>query len=297
MPARRSRAFAAALLCCAFSAAASPYALANPYARGPAPTAALLEADLGPFSYRRTEVAGTAASGYGGGTIYHPANVAGPFAGIAIAPGYLSTRSTMSWWGERLASHGFVVVTIDTHSIYDQPAERTPQLMAALRQLVTFGKSPSHPLYRKLDPNRLGVMGHSMGGGATLLAASENPTLTAAIALAPWNFGGDFAKLRVPTLVVACEGDPFAAVAAHASPFYGSIPDTTSKAYMSFKTEDHFCVMSGNSFTRIMGKYGVAWMKRFMDKDTRYSQFLCGTPHQEDLSEPQLSQYRENCPY
>lgn len=270
----------------------------NPYARGPAPTAALLEAGTGPFTYASTEVSQFSASGYGGGTIYHPTNVAGPFAAIAISPGYTGTKSTMSWWGERLASHGFVVITIDTNSIYDQPYERAPQLMAALRQLVTFGNTSSHPIYRKVDPNRLGVMGHSMGGGGTLIAARDNPTLKAAIPLAPWNTSSDFSGVRVPTLVVACESDSVAPVASHASPFYNSIPaSTTKKAFMEMNNGDHFCVMTGNDYTRIMGKYGVAWMKRFMDNDTRYSPFLCGAPHQADLSNIQISEYRENCPY
>ena len=269
----------------------------NPNAKGPAPTAALLEASTGPFTTTTTTVARSAASGYGGGTIYHPTNVAGPFAAVAISPGYTGTQSSISWWGQRLASHGFVVITIDTNSTSDQPASRATQLMASLRQLVTLGNTSSHPIYRKVDPNRLGVMGHSMGGGGSLIAARDNPTLKAAIPLAPWNSGTNFSSVQVPTLVIACESDTVAAVGTHASPFYNSIPGTTKKAYMEMNGGDHYCVMNGNSYTRIMGKYGVAWLKRFMDNDTRYSAFLCGAPHQADLSNTQLSEYRENCPY
>ncbi len=269
----------------------------NPFARGPAPTATLLEASTGPFTYTSTSVSSAAASGFGGGTIYHPTNVTGPFATIAISPGYTGTQSSMSWWGPRLASHGFVVITIDTNSVYDQPASRATQLMAALRQLVTLSNTSSHPIYRKVDPNRLGVMGHSMGGGGSLIAARDNPSLKAAIPLAPWNSSSNFSSVQVPTLVVACESDSVAAVDTHASPFYNSIPGTTRKAFMEMNNGDHFCVMNGNSYTRIMGKYGVSWMKRFMDNDTRYSPFLCGAPHQADLSNTQLSEYRENCPY
>jgi dienelactone hydrolase len=269
----------------------------NPHAKGPAPTASLLEASTGPFTYASTNVSSLSADGYGGATIFHPTNVAGPFAAIAISPGYTGTKSTMTWWGERLASHGFVVAVIDTNSIYDQPYQRAPQLMAALRQLVTFSNTSSHPIYRKVDPNRLGVMGHSMGGGGTLIAARDNPTLKAAIPLAPWNTSTNFSSVSVPTLVVACESDSIAPVNSHASPFYNSLPSSTRKAFMEMNNGDHFCVMNGNDFTRIMGKYGVAWMKRFLDNDTRYSPFLCGAQHQADLSNSQLSEYRENCPY
>lgn len=269
----------------------------NPYAKGPNPTTAMLEANLGPFTYTTTNVSSFSANGYGGGTIYHPTNVAGPFAAIAISPGYTGTQSTMSWWGPRLASHGFVVITIDTNSIYDQPYERAPQLMAALNQLVQFSNTSSHPLYRKVDPNRLGVMGHSMGGGGTLIAARDNPTLKAAIPLAPWNTSTNFSSVTVPTMVVACESDTVAPVSQHASPFYNSLPSSTRKAFMEMNNGDHFCVMTGNDYTRLMGKYAISWVKRFMDNDTRYSPFLCGAPHQADLSNSQISEYRENCPY
>ncbi|MFP5392626.1 MAG: alpha/beta hydrolase family protein [Gammaproteobacteria bacterium] len=269
----------------------------NPYARGPAPTVSLLEATTGPFTTGRATVARTAASGYGGGTIYFPTNVAGPFGAIAVSPGYTAYQSSISWWGSRLASHGFVVITIDTLTTSDQPAQRATELMAALRQLVTFSNTSGHPIRGLVDPNRLGVMGHSMGGGGTLIAARDNPTLKAAIPLAPWNTSTNFTAVKVPTLVVACEADTVASVASHASPFYNNIPSTTKKAYIEFANASHICPVTGNSYSRLMGKYGVAWMKRFMDNDTRYSPFLCGAQHQADLSNSQLSEYRENCPY
>lgn len=270
---------------------------ANPYAKGPDPPTALLEASAGPFTVSRTTISRTAASGYGGGTIYHPTGVAGPFGAVAIAPGYTASQSSMSWWGERLASHGFVAVTIDTNTTSDQPSSRATQLMAALRQLVTYSNTSSHPIYRKVDPNRLAVMGHSMGGGGTLIAARDNPTLKAAVPLTPWNTSTNFSGVQVPTLVVACEADSVASVSSHASPFYNSIPSSTKKAYLELDNASHFCPITGNSYTRILGKYGVAWLKRFVDNDTRYSPFLCGAPHQADLAGSTLSEYRENCPY
>jgi dienelactone hydrolase len=269
----------------------------NPYQKGPDPTTSSLQASRGPFTYTTTTVSSSSASGYGGGTIYHPTNVTGPFAAIAISPGYTGTQSTMSWYGPRLASHGFVVITIDTNSRYDQPSSRATQLMAALRQLTTFSNTSSHPIYRKVDPNRLGVMGHSMGGGGSLIAADNNPQLKAAIPLAPWNSSTNFSGVSVPTLIVACESDTVASVSSHASPFYNSIPNSTKKAYLEMNNGDHFCVMTGQANEPIIGKYSVSWMKRFMDNDTRYSPFLCGAPHQADLSNTAISEYRENCPY
>jgi dienelactone hydrolase len=270
----------------------------NPYQKGPDPTKAMLEASTGPFTYTTTSVSSTQASGYRQGTIYHPTNVAGPFAAVAVVPGYLAYQSSINWWGPRLASHGFVVITIDTNSTGDRPASRATQLMAALNQLVTFSNTSSHPIYRKVDPDRLGVMGWSMGGGGTLIAADNNPQLKAAIPFAPWNDSTNFSGVSVPTLIIACESDSTAPVSSHASPFYNSIPTSTKKAYLEINNGSHSCAGSSSSNKPMIGKYGVSWMKRFMDNDTRYNPYLCGSPHQADLSNTAvISEYRENCPY
>jgi dienelactone hydrolase len=271
----------------------------NPYEKGPAPTKAMLEASTGPFTYTTTTISRTAANGFGGGTIYHPTNVTGPFGAVAVSPGYTAYQSSLSWIGSRLASHGFVVITIDTNSTSDQPSSRATQLMAALNQLVTLSNTSSHPIYRKVDPNRLAVSGHSMGGGGSLIAARDNPRLKGAIPLAPWNSSTNFSTVTVPTLIVGCENDSVAGVNSHALPFYNSIPSTTKKAYLEFNNASHNCPTTNDGAANhpLLGKYMVSWVKRFMDNDTRYSPYLCGAPHHEDLSSTRISDYRETCPY
>ncbi|MBC7984670.1 MAG: alpha/beta hydrolase, partial [Candidatus Obscuribacterales bacterium] len=104
----------------------------------------------------------------------------------------------------------------------------------------------------------------------------------------------------VPTFIIACESDSTAAVGSHASPFYNSIPASVDKAYLEINNGSHSCAGSSASTANkaMLGKYGVAWVKRFMDNDTRYSEFLCGAPHQTDLGNTAvISEYRETCPY
>src|SRR5689334_19122281 len=108
-------------------AAAPAQAAANPYERGPAPTTASIEATTGPFATASTTVART--STFGGGTIYYPTDTsAGTFGAISIAPGYTNSKSAVAWLGPRIASQGFVVIVIDTLSVYDFPDARGTQL-------------------------------------------------------------------------------------------------------------------------------------------------------------------------
>jgi predicted dienelactone hydrolase len=122
----------------AFVAPGRAPAAANPYERGPAPTTASIEATRGPFATASTTVSRLSATGFGGGTIYYPTSTAsGTFGAVAVSPGFTATQSSISWLGPRIASQGFVVFTIDTNSVYDQPDSRGDQLLAALDYLTT----------------------------------------------------------------------------------------------------------------------------------------------------------------
>ena len=258
---------------------------ANPYERGPAPTVASIEATRGPFAIAQTTVAASAVSGFRGGTIYYPTSTAeGTFGTVAVSPGFTASQSSVAWLGPRLASQGFVVITIDTLSVYDQPASRGTQLLAALDYLTT-----TSAVRTRIDRNRLAVMGHSMGGGGSLSAANTRPTLQAAIPLTGWHTVKNWSSVRVPTLVVGAENDTVAPVSSHSEPFYTSLPATLDKAYLELNAATHSAPTSPNV---TVAKYSISWLKRFVDDDTRYEQFLCPAPRGSAIEE-----YRDTCPH
>jgi dienelactone hydrolase len=274
--ARTSRLLQAAVLGGLMALTAAASAQTNPYARGPAPTNASLEASRGPFSISSFTV--SRPSGYGAGTVYYPTNAGGTVGAIAIVPGYTARQSSINWWGPRLASHGFVVITIDTNSTLDQPSSRSRQQMAALSQVVSLSRTSTSPIYNKVDTTRLGVMGWSMGGGGSLISARDNPSIKAAAPQAPWNTSSNFSTMTVPTLIFACENDSIASTSSHASPMYNSMR-LNPRQYFEINNGSHSCANSGNSNQSLIGKRGVAWMKRFMDNDTRYTSFACSNPN------------------
>ena len=269
-----------------------------PYDRGPAPSVTALEADLGPFAVATLTVGPSTAVGYGGGTISYPAETSeGPFGAAAVVPGYTGVQRSMQWFGPRLASNGFVVIVIDTLSPTHNAEARAAQLVAALNQVIAFSATAGHPLFGRVDGNRLAVIGHSYGGGGALLAGTSNPSLKAVVPLAPYYESTSFSRLTVPTLVVGCQRDAVAPVSARAIPMYSSIPAPVSKAYLELAGGDHLCVETGNGNKAVQGKYATAWLKRFVDEDVRYSPYLCGAPHEADLRGSAISAYRETCPY
>jgi dienelactone hydrolase len=291
--ARSVTAFAKASLVVA-ALTASAFAAAQ-YQKGPNPTVSALER-AGSFATRTTTISRLSANGFGGGTIYYP-STAGSYGAIAISPGFTAYQSSISWMGTRLASHGFVVITIDTNTTSDQPDSRATQLQAALDRVVSLSRTSSSVLYNKVDASRLAVAGHSMGGGGTLAAARNNPALKAAVPLAPWHTTKSFSSLRVPTLIIGGENDTVAGVSSHSIPFYTSIPSSTPKAYLELNAEDHFFPQDSGEYG-LVGKYMISWFKRFVDEDTRYSPFLCGAEHQAQVRvTSRVSDSRTTCPY
>ena len=279
-------AIAAAMTAVAVSVPQAAQAADNPYERGPDPTERSIEAPRGPFSVSETNVSSLVVSGFGGGTIYYPRDTSeGTFGAVAIAPGFTADEGSMAWYGPRIASQGFVVFTIDTITRLDQPDSRGRQLLAALDYLTQRSSVRS-----RIDSSRLAVMGHSMGGGGSLEASESRPSLKASIPLTPWNLKKNWRNNRVPTLIVGAENDSIASVRSHAEPFYESIPSTTNKAYLELNNATHFAPNISNT---TIAKYSISWLKRFVDNDTRYEQFLCPPPR----PDRDIEEYRDTCPH
>src|SRR5690606_24934358 len=144
-------------------------------------------------------------------------------AAIVVIPGFVSAESSIEWWGPKLASHGFVVMTIDTNTGFDQPPSRARQINNALDYLVSQNTSRTSPVNGMIDTERLSVIGWSVGVGGTVRVVSEG-RIKAAIPLAPWDTSR-FRGVQALTLIFACKSNLNAPVRSHASPFYNQLPD------------------------------------------------------------------------
>jgi dienelactone hydrolase len=254
------------------------------YRKGPDPTELTVTAPTGPFATASTTVPSSVA-GFGGGVIYYPTDTSqGTFGAVAFAPGFLGTTANYTWVGPRVASQGFVVFVIDTDSRLDPPTSRADQLLAALDYLVTTSS-----VRTRVDASRLAVAGHSMGGGGTIEAANDRPSLQAAVALQPWHSDKTWPGVHVPAMIIGAELDTTAPVATHSEPMYVSIPAASEKAYLELNGADHRVGTTGDT---TQAKFLIVWLKRYVDNDTRYDQFLCPNPGPSTA----IEEYRDTCP-
>ncbi|CCH19814.1 Extracellular endo-1,4-beta-xylanase A [Micromonospora lupini str. Lupac 08] len=264
-------------------ATGSASAADNPYQRGPDPTRTSVTAVNGPFA--NTSVSVPTGYGFNGGRIYYPTDTSqGTFGAIAISPGYTALFSAeLAWMGPWLASHGFVVIGIETNSRNDFDTARGTQLLAALDYLTQ-----QSPVRDRVDPTRLAVAGHSMGGGGALSAATRRSSLKAAVGIAPYSPSSNLANDRVPTMVFAGQADTVV-TPSYATGLYNSLPATTESAYLEVAGADHgFMVGRSNP---VLVRTMLPFVKMFVDNDARYSQFLCPL-----LDSSGVVTYRSTCP-
>jgi dienelactone hydrolase len=119
---------------------------------------------------------------------------------IVFAPGWRLAAHDYRTLLEDVASRGYVVLAI----AQSPPSERPPYVESAeaINAIVTALSTPGGDAFSQaLDATQIGVMGHSVGGAAASLAASENEAIDAVVNL-DGDFGGEseHALVRRPIL-------------------------------------------------------------------------------------------------
>jgi dienelactone hydrolase len=245
----------------------------------------------GPFDVDSFRVDG--GRDYGGGTVFFPTDAAPPFSAFVMCPGFTARQSSIRDWGPFFASHGIVLMTIDTTSTTDPVAARDDQLLAALDDLRAENSRRASPLAGALDLNRLGVSGWSMGGGGAWLAGRANANLKSVVTLAGHHRTAGGARavaggLSVPTLMFAGSADTATLGGGNQSQqVFELIGDDVPKMLYEVQGAGHFVWGTPRTNGGAVGRYALSWQKVFLDGDERFEQFL--------LEEgPRASDFRSN---
>ena len=102
---------------------------------------------------------------------------------VLLSPGFTQPRATLTSIAEDLASHGYLAVAIDhPHERTLRDHRRDPAFWAKVRFVRALDASfvldqlladPRWPV----DPDRVGMAGHSAGGAATIAAMLDDPRI------------------------------------------------------------------------------------------------------------------------
>jgi dienelactone hydrolase len=178
-----------------------------------------------------------------------------------------------------------VTLTIGTNTGGDLPNVRARALLDGIETLKAEDARADSPIEGQMALDRFAVMGWSMGGGGSLIAANDNPELRAAISLAAWSPGVRFSDNEVPTLLLAGSLDLIAG--GQSQGFFDSIPESTPKMLFEVAGGGHDIANDPRSAGGEVGLYGLSWLKVFLEGDERYRQFLLETPSRQ-------SEFRDN---
>jgi len=227
---------------------------------------------------------------FSGATIFYPLTLgfSPPIGAVAFVPGYGSQAGIYEWWGPMLASFGYAVMIFDTNDPTDTLEARKNALVAAVEFLQAENDESDSPIAGRIDTRKIAIMGHSIGGGASLAAADQlGSAIKAVIPLSPYccelgqSFSGDYSGQDVPTLIIASAADPIAPPEQHARALYDSISDSTPKVYLEFETGDHAISTNSGTDLSTLGRYALAWYKLHLDGVTSYADAVYGDQDEE----------------
>lgn len=166
-------------------------------AAAPVSTAYADGADPGPYGAGRQIVTITRpANETFTAQLYYPATSTGdgapydsngaPYPAVTFAHGFTvhpdRYRSTM----EHLASHGYLVVAPESYTSFWFPSHQgfANDLRYSLDYMEARNVDPGSWLFEQVDTAHVGMTGHSMGGGSSILATAADPRVRALATLA-----------------------------------------------------------------------------------------------------------------
>jgi predicted dienelactone hydrolase len=272
---------------------------------GVASPAAADSSTTGPYAVGYTDASVSAAGRSFTARIYYPAGVAGQntavaageFPAIAFGHGFLQAISKYASTMSHLASHGFIVAAPTSQgSLFPSHGAFADDLNAALTWLVAQDTNTGGRFANHVNTAKLGLSGHSMGGGASVLAASRNPAVTtvANLAAAETNPSAATAAagLTKPLMLVAGSQDGTAPPASHQRKIYQAKPapkqlrTITGGFHCGFMDSNSTFCDSG-SITRaaqlqLTRRLLTDWFKYYLAGDAASYNAVWGAPAQTD---------------
>ncbi|GAA0256933.1 dienelactone hydrolase [Saccharothrix mutabilis subsp. mutabilis] len=222
---------------------------------------------------------------------------AGRFPAVAFGHGFLQATSRYTGTSTHLASWGFVVIVPTTQGgLSPDHGAFADDLNAALTWLVAQDTTTGARFRDHIATSALGVSGHSMGGGAAVLAAARNPGVTAVATLAAAettpSAKAAAAGLAAPAQFVAGSQDAIAPPADHQRPIYQAKPapkqlrTITGGAHCGFMDSSGLFCDSG-SISRAAQltaakRVVTAWFRHYLTRDPAARDLVWGTPARTD---------------
>jgi dienelactone hydrolase len=172
-----------------------------------------------------TAVLNYPATATGAGTPFDAAGA--PYPGVAFGHGFFQPVSAYTSTLRHLATWGFFVISPTTQGgLFPSHAALADDLRHCLTWLQLQTADPASPYHQAVDTAAFGLSGHSMGGGASCLAAAADARVRALAPLAPAETNPSavtaLASVATPTRLVCGTQDSIVPTASNGAPMYAA---------------------------------------------------------------------------
>lgn len=196
--------------------------------------------------------------------IYYPANstgddvalASGEFPVLVFGHGFVMAWDSYANFWEEFVPNGYIMVFPRTEGNISPSHEAFGLDLAFLTDAMQDEHiNASSLFYGKVAP-KTAVMGHSMGGGSSFIAAEANPNITTMISFAaaettPSSIGAA-ANINIPTVVFSGDSDGVAPPAEHQTPMYNALA-SECKTFISLIDGGH-CYFANYNFNCSFGE-------------------------------------------
>jgi dienelactone hydrolase len=199
--------------------------------------------------------------------VYYPTYTAGENTPVATFPDFpvivFGHGFAMGWdayeniW-EHLVPQGYIMAFVRTEgSLIPAPSHGDfGQDLALVSTKMLALDAAAGSLFNGKVKQKSVIMGHSMGGGATMLAAANNANIAGIVGLAPAETNpsaiGVCANISVPALIFSGSNDGVTPPAEHHLPIYQGI-SSTCKSFVSITGGAH-CYFANSNFNCDFGE-------------------------------------------
>jgi dienelactone hydrolase len=196
--------------------------------------------------------------------VYYPATAAGDnqpvatgsFPVVALGHGFLMAVGAYANWYNHLAPRGYILILPTTEGgLPPSHGDFGQDLRFVANEMVAAG-SVQGGFWSFHVSGRIGIMGHSMGGGATILAAANNPDVDCVVTMAAAETTPSAqtaaSGITAPTLMLYGTSDNVTPEADHGLPMFNNLGSSCSQ-YVRLANGSH-CFFADFNFTCSLGE-------------------------------------------
>lgn len=235
--------------------------------------------------------------------VYYPSIVAGenvqpntdnnPYPTVVLSTDFLSKIDFYRPLAAKIASWGFICIIIGSEQL-SFVFKRKTDLIDTLNWLDEENDISFSKLYQLIDESKIGAIGHSLGGTASVMATGSESRIKALVTIAPFVFDIHIIvfdhdvlylpsadDIYIPFLITVGSRELICFPPSMSYPLYNSA--NPSKFCLTIKKYNHYDIVMKSS------KYIISFLMVYLYEDAGYATYLYGEEAQQEIQNGKIN--------